>query len=299
MMASKIIKWVVMVTALLLMSTYLFLNYQKLLVLSTYWSHFKTGSTAPVASIKRDEEIIYQHRLNITDLFDAAGSRQINIMPVPEDIFAKIGEQIKSTRLIIDEQEFPLSSSRNKSALLAIATDRKIYLVADDVLKPMMTVIWNEQRRFKNIIRCMAPDLCSTLLISSLDWGPLEGPFSDTEFSAARRAMPRGRWVLGPKTSLNIQSKIQQKVWLKISLLAVHPDQEVSFQGAILNTRRLDTQSAHLAAGDRLLTPSVYLVQTDLQAGSNGLDMHYSLWEMPVSEGAKTLAAYITAITVY
>ncbi len=297
-MAPRFIKWLVMAVALLLLSIYLFLNYQKLLALSTYWSHFNAGSAAPVASVKLAEEIIYEHRLNITDIFDATGTRQINIMPVPRHIFATIGKQLDSTALLIGEQELSLSSSSNKSAFLAMATDRKVYLVANDALKPMMTVIWNEQRRLKNIIQCMTPGLCKTLLISSRNWGQLEGPFSNSDFSADRRGMPRGRWVYGPKTVFNIQSKIRQKVWLKISLLAVHPDQSVSFQGAVSTTRKLDTQATPFNAGGRSLTPLVHAVLLDLQPGSNELELSYSLWETPESQNATPVAAYITAMTV-
>jgi hypothetical protein len=297
MITSRIAKWLVMATALLLMSAYLFLNFQKLLVLSTYWSRFDAGSAAPVASVKLKDEIIYEHRLNITDIFDATGTRQINIMPVPKHIFATIGMQLESTALFIDEQELPLSSSGAKSALLAMANDRKVYLVANDTLKPMMTVIWNEQRQLKNIIQCMTPDLCKTLLISSRNWGQLEGPFSDSDFSANRKSMPRGRWVYGPKTVFNIQSKIRQKVWLKISLLVVHPDQEVSFLGPVLKTRVLETQTTPLTAGGRSLSPLVLAVLLDFQPGSNGLEVNYKLWESPVGDSTAPVAAYITEMT--
>ena len=298
MMTLRIVKWLVMATALLLMSAYLFLNYQKLLVLSTYWTRFDAGSTAPMARVILAEEIVYQHHLNITDLFDATGNHQINIMTVPKHIFTAMGTELESSHLLIDGQELPLSSSSNKSALLAIAADRKVYLVADDTLKPMMTVIWNEQRQLKNIIQCMTPELCNTLLISSRNWGPLEGPFSDSDFSASRRGMPRGRWAYGPKTIFNIQSKKRQKVWLKVKLLAVHPDQKVSFQGAVSTTRKLDTQAIPLTAGGRSLKPLVHAVLLDLRPGNNGLDLSYSLWETPGSESANPVAAYITAMTV-
>jgi hypothetical protein len=298
MMSSGIVKWLVMAAALLLMSLYLFLNYQKLLVLSTYWSQFTSGSTAPLASVKLAEEIVYEHHLNITDIFDASGNRQINIMPVPRHIFIAIGKNRESSHLLIGGQELPLSSSSDKSALLAITTDRKIYLVANDTLKPMMTVIWNEQRRLKNIIQCMTPDLCKTLLISSRDWGQLEGAFSDSDFSANRKGMPRGRWTFGPKTVFNIQSKIRQKVWLKISLLAVHPDQKISFQGVVSMARKLDTPAPPLTAGGRSLTPLDHVVLLDLQPGNNGLEVSYSLWETTGSESSNPVAAYITAMTV-
>jgi hypothetical protein len=298
MMTLRIVKWLVMATALLLMLAYLFLNYQKLLVLSTYWTRFDAGSTAPMARVKLAEEIIYQRHLNITDIFDATGNRQINIMTVPKHIFTAMGTELESSHLLIDGQELPLSSSSDKSALLAIAADRKVYLVADDTLKPMMTVIWNEQRRLKNIIQCMTPELCNTLLISSRNWGPLEGPFSDSDFSASRRGMPRGRWAYGPKTIFNIQSKKRQKVWLKVKLLAVHPDQKVSFQGAVSTTRKLDTQAIPLTAGGRSLKPLVHAVLLDLRPGNNGLDLSYSLWETSGSESINPVAAYITAMTV-
>ncbi len=297
-MATNIIKWLVTAVALLLLSTYFFLNYQKLVVLRTYWSDFNAGSTTPVVRIKLDEEVVYEYSLNTTDILDPTGKYQINIIPVPGKLFEKIGDQFKSSRLLIDKREFPLSTSGDKSTLLAVTVDRKIYLVADDTLKPMMTVIWNEQRLLENIIQCMTPDLCKTLLIASPHWGPLEGPFSDSEFSADRRALPRGRWILGPETSLNIQSGKDQRVRMEISLLAIHPDQEIRFQGPVSKSWKMETQASTLTAGGRLLTPSVFLVQLDLQSGNNELVISYSLWDKPVGKNAKPLAAYLTGIKV-
>lgn len=291
-------KWVVMGSALLLMAIYLFLNGHKLAVLATQWADFNAGPTAPVASIKLAEETVYQHRLKTSDIFDATGNRQIVIMPVPREIFEKIGEHPEKARLIIEQQDVPLTSSADKSALLAITKERKIYLVADDTLKPMMTVIWNEQRRIKNFIQCKSPELCDSLQFSSRDWGPVEGPYSDSDFSARRRGMPRGRWARGPKTLLGIQSGIRQKVRLQINLLAVHPDQEISFRGSASQVRKVDTKSSFLSIGGRTLFLAVYVVVLDLQAGANGLEMNYSIWDKPVNEGANPLAAYITAIGV-
>lgn len=298
MMASKLIKRGVMSIALLLMATYMILNYHKLTVLAAYWKEFKMGSTAPVASVKLAEETVFQQPLNTSDVFDSSGNRQINILPVPQEIFETIGGKLEATRLVIDQQDLPVSSVADKSALFAIAKDRKIYLVAKDTLKPMMTVIWNEQLRLKSIIRCLTPDLCNSLLISSRNWGPVEGPYSDSDFSTHRRGMPRGRWARLPNTFLNIQSKRQQKVWLQINLLAVHPDQKVSFRGAASKAQKLAIQSTALAAGGRSLTPAAYLVLLELRPGNNGLEINYSLGEKPASEDASSLAAYITAIGV-
>ena len=297
-MISKIMKWVVTVVALLLMAVYMFLNGQKLVTLATQWDDFKAGSTAAVASIKLADKTIYQHSLNASDIFDETGKRQVVIMPVPKTIYTEIAEQVEATRLVIGVEDASLSSSADKSALLATTKGRKIYLVADDTLKPMMTVIWNEQRRARKFIRCMSRELCVSLKISSRDWGPLQGPFSESDFSVTRRGLPRGRWVRGPRTLLSIQSGTQQKIRMQINLLAVHPDQEISFRGAVSRVQRVDTKSTFLSIAGRALYLATYVLELDLKTGGNGVELNYSIWDKATTRESNPLAAYVTAIGV-
>jgi len=297
-MITKIIRPVVMTIALLLMATYMFLNSQKLVTLATQWEDFKAGSTAVVASVKLADETIYQHTLKTSDIFDATGKRQIVIMPVPKTMYTKITEQTEAARLVIGEQDVPLVSSADKSALLATTKERKIYLVANDALKPMMTVIWNERRQAGRFVRCMSRELCASLQVSSRDWGPLTGPFSESDFSVTRRGLPRGRWVRGPRTLLSIQSKTQQKVRMQINLLAVHPDQEISFRGAASRVQKVDTKSTSVSVGGRTLYRAAYVLELDLKAGGNGLEMNYSIWDKAATGGSNPLAAYLTAVGI-
>jgi len=291
-------KWVVMAVALLLMAVYMFLNGQKLATLATQWEEFKTGSEAAVASIKLADETIYQHTLKASDILDATGKQQIMIMPVPKSIYEKIAKQAEATRLVIGEQDVPLAISADKSALLATTKGRKIYLLADDTLKPMMTVIWNEQQRARKFIRCMSRELCASLQVSSRDWGPLMGPFSESDFSVTRRGLPRGRWVRGPRTLLSIQSATQQKVRMKLSLLAVHSEQEISFRGAASRVQKVDTKSTSLDVGGRTLFLAAYVLELDLKPGANGLELNYSIWDKATTQESNPLAAYISAIGV-
>jgi hypothetical protein len=295
-MISKIIKPVVMTIALLLMATYMFLNSQKLATLSAQWADFKAGSLAVVASIKLADETVYQHALKTSDIFDATGKRQVVIMPVPKSIYTKIAEQAETARLIIGEQDVSLDDSADKTALLATTQERKIYLVANDALKPMMTVIWNEQRQARTIVRCVNREMCASLKVSSRDWGPVQGPFSESDFSVTRRGLPRGRWARGPRTLLSIQSRTEQKVRLQINLLAVHSDQEISFRGAASGVKKMDTESKPIIVAGRTLYLAAYVLELDLKAGGNGLEMNYSIWDKAATEGANPLAAFITTI---
>jgi len=295
-MVARILKWVVIGAALLLMAVFLLMNSQKVTALGTHWADIRSGPAAPVASVKLADEVIYRQRLKTSDIFDATGRHQVVIMPVPGDVFAKIGATPGAARLVIGQQDVSLSASPDNSALLAMTKDRKVYLVANDALKPMMTIIWNEQRRLKSLIQCTTPELCNSVSISSRDWGPVEGPYSGTDFSPDRRGMPRGRWVRGPKTLLGIQSKTRQKVSLQINLLAVHPDQKIRFRGAASQVRKVNAKSTPMTAGGRTLYLAVYVVSLDLQPGNNSLELNYSIWDKAGGEGANPLAAYITAI---
>lgn len=295
-MATKTLKWVVMGAALISMAMFLLKNGQKVTNLATQWTDIRSGSVAPVASIILADETIYQQRLKTSDIFDATGVRQLIIMPVPRDIFGEIEAVVKTARLVINQQDIPLSSLTNHSALLAITKDRKIYLVSNDTLKPMMTIIWNEQRQLKNLVQCTSQELCNSVNISSHDWGPVEGPYSDTDISADRRGLPRGRWVRGPKTLLSIQSKTQQKVSLQINMLAVHQDQKIRFRGAANEVRKVNTTPTSMTLGDKTLYLAVYIVLLDLQSGNNSLELNYSVWNKAATEGSNPLAAYITTI---
>ncbi len=279
-----------------MMAVFLLKNGPKATTLATHWSDIRSGSAAPVASVKLGDYTIYQQRLKTSGIFDATGTRQLVILPVPGDIFRKIEASATTARLSINQQDVPLSGSTGHSAFLAVTKDRKIYLVSDDSVKPMMTIIWNEQRQLNNFVQCKNRELCSSVRISSRDWGPVEGPYSDTDISADRRGAPRGRWVRGPKTLLNIQSRARQKVALQLNMLAVDQDQEITFRGGAYQVRKLDTKPAPVTVGGRTLYLAVYIVLLDLQPGNNSLELNYSVWDKPASKGANPLAAYITTI---
>jgi len=298
-MVRKLISSLAMVSAGLLLITYMILNGEKLTALSTQWTDYNSGTAAPIASLKLSEDIVYQYRLKTSDILDATGKYQINILPLPEDVFAKTLKAMKTSQLVIGKQATPLSGSTDESALLAMTNDRKIYLVADNMLKPMMTAIWNEQQRLNRFIYCANQELCQSLRISSPDFGPFEGPFSKSDFIVGRRGLPRGRWARGPVTRLDIQSSKKQEVWLQLNLLAVHRDQKISFRGAVSQAQQTDQPSETVMAAGKSLTSAVHIVLLNLEPGTNTLEISFSIWDKPGSSGKNPVGAYITAIGIY
>lgn len=295
-MRSRLMRSVLMSISLLLMAVYFFMNQHKLETLSEDWADISAGEAAPGIQLMLADELVFQQQLKESEIFDKAGVRQIYFIHLPKSVFARTKADIKVASLAVDQQQIALSSTSNKSALLGVTADKRVYLLEEGELKYMMTVIWNERLRARTIIHCVTADLCNSISISSNDWGPMQGPFLDSDISPDRRGMPKGRWVRGPKASFDIQSGTQQKVLVQINLLSEFPDQELKLRGAATPLQKVNADSDPLAAGGRSLYPAVYLVHLNLQPGANRLDMAFSKWSEPGSMGANPLAAYFTAI---
>ena len=295
-MRSQLLKLAVVGTSLLLMAVYFFMNQHKLETLSNDWADISAGEAAPGIQLILDGQPVFQQRLKDSEIFDKEGVRQIYFIHLPKRIFAQAKAKIEDASLVIDQQKIALSGTSNKAALLAVTADKRVYLLEEGELKYMLTVIWNERLRARTIVHCVTTDLCKSIGISSNDWGPMQGPFLDSDISPDRRSMPKGRWVKGPRASFDIQSGTQQKVLVQISLLSEFPDQELKLRGAATPLQKVNADSDPLEAGGRSLYPGVYLVLLNLQPGANRLDMAFSKWSEPGSKGANPLAAYFTAI---
>lgn len=295
-MRSRFTQLVFAIASMLLIAMYIYLNFSKLEVLPGHWSDIVSGSAAVTLELSLSGEPVFQQWLKESDIYGAAGKRQVHFVHLPEDIFARAQSEIETASLKVQRQDVTLSGTPDKSALLAVTDDRKIYFLKEGELKYMMTAIWNERLRSGNIIQCSTPGLCKSLNVSSKYWGPVLGPFSKTEFTPGLRSLPRGRWARGPRTVIDIRSAQKQKVWMQIDLLGVLEGQQVNFRGRGTQVRRLDTDSAPLDAAGRTLHPASYVLALDLEPGMNYVEMEFSKWEKPTLEGANPLAAYILAI---
>ena len=297
-MRSEIMKPIVIGLSLLLMVVYINMNSYKLGAAFNYWGDINAGAAAPNVQIMLGDEMVYQQRLKSSELFDAAGQRQLSFIRLPKGDLARIKAQMDVVKLTLGGQAVVLSGTSDRSRLFIRTADKIIYLLAGDELKPMMLAIWNEQSKGLNTFpQCLSAGLCETLRIRSQDWGALDGPYLDTELRSDRRSMPRGRWSLGPKTTLNIQSERQQTVLMLINLLGVVPDQKLAFNGAgVTKAKRIKRDSTPLDAGGRTFYPKAFIVQMDLQSGDNMLEIAYSKWSQSTSKGALPVAAYMTSI---
>lgn len=295
-MLSRLIKLTVMIAALLLMAVYFYMNSNKLEIIADEWAHIRAGNPATGIRLELSGDVLFQQRLKASEIFDRAGNRQIHFIHLPRDVFAQTLAGIESASLEINDTEATLSKTKNRSALFAVTDDKRIYLLEEGELKYMMTVIWNERLRAGNLVQCVTPGLCQSVNIISDDWGPVQGPFLDSEFRSDLRALPKGRWSRGPETVLNIQSGKSQKVWMQLHLLGVLADQEVTFRGSASQVQKIELDSDPVSAGGRTLYPAGYLLALDLKPGANYLGMSFSKWSKPVRQGANPLAAYVVAI---
>jgi len=295
-MRSQLIKFVVAGASVLLMAVYFFMNQHKLETLSGDWADISAGEVASGVQLMLAGQLVFQQRLKDSEIFDKEGVRQIYFLHLPKSIFARTKAEIKVASLVIDQQDIALSGTSNKAALLAVTADKRVYLLEEGELKYMMTVIWNERLQAGNFILCVTKGLCDSISITSNHWGAMQGPFLDSDIIPGRRGMPKGRWVTGPRATLDIQSAKQQKVLVQINLLSEFPDQELSLRGVVAPLQTVNADSDPLDAGGRLLYPVVYVVHLNLQPGANKLDMTFSKWSGPESKGVNNLAAYFTAI---
>lgn len=295
-MRSQLMKFVVVTTSLLFMAVYFFMNQHKLETLSGDWADISTGEVASSVQLMLAGQPVFQQRLKDSEIFDKEGVRQIYFLHLPKGVFARTKAEIKVASLVIDQQDIALSSTSNEAALLAVTADKRVYLLEEGELKYMMTVIWNERLQAGSIIRCVTKGLCDSISITSKHWGPMQGPYLDSDIIPGHRGMPKGRWVMGPRATFDIQSGKQQKVLVQINLLSEFPDQELILRGADAPLQKANANSEPLDAGGRLLYPGVYVVHLNLQPGANKLDMAFSKWSEPVSKDANRLAAYFTVI---
>jgi hypothetical protein len=83
---------------------------------------------------------------------------------------------------------------------------------------------------------------------------------------------------------------------MQINLLGVLADQTLRFRGAATGVQKIEADPNPQHAGGRDLYPVVYLVALDLRPGVNYLEISFSKWSKPVSQGANPLAAYVAAI---
>lgn len=295
-MRSRLIKLVVMGASLLLMATYILLNQQKLVTLSSNLADINSGKTSLEVRLSLAGEIVHQQALKDSDIFDAAGVRQIFFVHLPDSVFARVQSEMKAARLTIDQHEMTLTKTGNASAVLAVTADKRIYLLKEGEFKYILTVIWNQRLRSGKFVHCVPAELCASIKITSQFWGPVQGPYLGSDITTARRGMPKGRWVRGPRAVIDIQSGIKQKVWLQINLLSEFPDQQIGLRGATTPLQKVNENSEALKAGGRLFYPAVYVVPLNLQPGANSLEMAFSKWDESNDKNVNPLAAYITAI---
>jgi hypothetical protein len=295
-MFPRLMKLAVVIISTLLLMIYLYLNINKIESISRDWINIEDGQPALELQLELAGEKVYQQRLKTSEIFDADGVRQIYFIHLPKRLFARTRAGLESASLTIQQQETALTLTKNPSALLAVTEDKRVYLLEEGELRYMMTVIWNERLRSGTIVQCATPRLCKSLAVDSRDWGPVQGPFLDSEYLPERRGLPKGRWAKGPETVLRIQSGSRQRAVMQINLLGVLEDQQVRFRGAATGVQKVDKDMPPVLAAGRELYPAIYLLQLDLQPGANYLEMSFSGWLEPGAQGANTLAAYVVAI---
>lgn len=297
-MRLRVTKIVTVVASLSLLAVYIYLNVGKLETAWSDWADIRSGQPAAKVALLLSGEPVFQGFVKTSDIYDATGNRQVNVIHLPADVYTRVQQDVEMASLDVQEKKVAVSSTPDRQALLALTEGRKIYLLKEGDLKYMMTAIWNERIRGKNIIQCEDLQICNSVRISSKHWGPVIGPYPVSEINPVLRALPRGRWARGPRTVLSIQSSVRQDLWMKINLLGVFEDQVLRFSGDATQVRKIETDAAPLNTGGRLLYPAGYEVLLKLNPGANYLEVSYSKYAEPVREGANPLAAYVSAIVL-
>jgi len=300
MSRSSLMKAVVMALMLVFMLVYFFLNSTKLTSLGEQWAQMRQGESAAVALITVHGRTVWQKRLLSSGAFDGTGRRQIHYLSIDASLLQQLesarGDFIVSVDGVAADRA---AIQHGVSGLIRVdLPTTRLYFAARDNFRSLALAAWNENLAAHELVACLPPALCQTLTLSSRDWGRVEGPYLKTDIDSVRRGMPRGRWMAGPRTAINVNSQQDRSVAILIDLLGLLPDQRIAFQGAVSKVQRVRLKIESIAISQDVYYPQRYIVYMDLKSGDNALVIDYSKWRKPSRPGASALAGYLLGMKI-
>ncbi len=297
-MIRRPLRLVILLTGLALTSGYLWLNQGKALKAIHDLRLDLAGKPSSTWALALDKQVLISRRLPPTGIFDGAGLHQINIEPIPKHLYQRIREARDRVTQVYDDKAQTSRLIARENFLVTQIADRRVYLVRQEDARTIASIVWNERRRIRDVVRCQDPALCKDLrIVFEQGWGPLSGPYLNSDINPGRRGMPRGRWASAPASQITILAREDNDVVLHLKMLRIAPDQAIRINGRPLQPTGKTAKRA-LALGGKIFYPAVYTLPIHLQKGRNQLRLESSQW-ISRQRGAKGgLSSYLLAMAV-
>jgi len=297
---SAVLRQGVTTVMLLLLGLYCYLNINKLSHFAEQWDWFSRGKTATIAQIKIDDQVVWQKPLVSTGFYDGEGKKQVHYLTISTELMQEIKQAKNIKSVVIDgDATGPLMLSEQGDLARADIRGRRLYFADAEHFGALAKAAWNENIKGWTNVRCKPASLCNNVKVSSENWFQVEGPYLPTEKNKYRRGLPRGRWLIAPKTTLKVVSDKHQQVDMLINIYGLVPEQQIAVQGRnVSKVVKAKVKQIVFLTEVWELFPHSFIVTMNLQPGENDLMINYSMWKNPVEEGEPSLAAYLSGITI-
>lgn len=283
---------------LVLLMVYFFINSAKLITLGEQWTQLGQGKPAPVANITLDGRTVWEKPLLSTGFYDGSGARQVYYMGIDRSLLQQLVAGKGNVRISVNGVAADNVALQLGGGLIrADLTTKRLYFASRDDLRSLTLAAWNEAVAARQLVSCLPAELCKTLELSSRDWGGVQGPYLDTDIDSLRRGMPRGRWMAGPRTTINVSSQQDRRVAILIDLLGLLPDQHIAFQGAVTRVQQVKVKNETISISKDVYYPQRYIVYMNLKSGDNVLMISYSKWRES-RPGASALGGYLLGMKI-
>ncbi len=297
-MIRRPLRFIILLTGVALTSGYLWLNQGKAMKAVEDLRLVINGSPSSSWALALDKQVLISRRLPPTGIFDGAGQHQINIEPIPADLYERIrGARERVTQVYDDKAQTSRLLAR-KNFLVTQIADRRVYLVREDDARTIAAIVWNERRLIRDVIRCQNTSLCPKLrLLFGPGFDALSGPYLKSEINPGRRGMPRGRWLAGPVSELIILAKEERDILLQMKLLQIHPKQILSINGHPLR-QATGKQQQSLVLGGKRFYPARYQWPVHLKTGRNIIKLRSSRWLAQKQGRSSGLSSYLLTLAI-
>ncbi len=295
---SRAIQYIIVVIMVSLFGTYFYLNANKIDISLAKYNDIAHSRSAPKIELLLNDEVLFQHRLRSSDLFDATAKHQLSFYQIGPALYQEIKEHAQEVRLLVNGKQTPYLLGEQGKALKLIWGDRKLVLVQQGDMRTIAANAWRDNVSRKGVVECYGEALCRSIRISGEGWGNLDGPYLDNEENIIKRGMPRGRWLYGPTSKIVIESRIATEIIMAINVLGLVEGMEMGFRGPLLELKPMPVKPYDSPYGGLPLHPQARLLKVALRPGANTIDLSFSRWHRPNSWEQRPLAAYMTALKV-
>ena len=284
---------------LVLMAVYFYLNAGKLEILKIASDRIVNGPTVRPVSVRMGKVLVYAGSLPSSDIHDSRGEKQINFLQLTDELLAMVKTTGRRLVVSLGEESAPALPYGNQGLLIAEFSDRTIRVFAESNSNAIIHSIYQDRLQSRDIVECLDQAACTTVKLQSDQWNEITGPYLNTDINPDRRGLPKGRWLFGPSTELQLHSESEQTVQLLIYLFSTLPQQQVRFEGeAVVKTNEFQMSALAQVAGRMHLFPRAFMLELQLEQGKNPINVVFSSALQPTQRRTLPLAAYLTRVRI-